>query len=468
MGRRACCRPHCCFRHMQGERRRGQAEGGLQLEGGLGIEVDSSPRYASAVPSLILHEKVREVFERSLRFARETGYLKSRRMRVALDTTYILGRGAVKDTYNLLADGIVKLVVRCRRFWMSGRQPGDTRDMSAPVDACMDDKKARAALLSTPMGCWSCPGGRLDEDSTERQRIGSVRTLLLQDVERTEEGAGAEGGSEPGPYSVGPRPRDAPWAQKQQQAVRRTQGVGGSGHRLTVITAVDVLPGNASDNVGALELVERSEEGTVSAVEETIGDAASAMVVPSGIRRRTHTDSQAAPTPGQQALSQGGLRDRPGVVPAPRGIRTSKLLGTSDRQNGAHPPTESLLVRRGGLRSVSAKRAVCGIRQGQRLDGESSSAGGAASAGSCVAEKRRVFGLCQRRVVVEHRLARLVQLGVRQARYLGRTKTLFQLLMAATVANLTLVAGKVGKMGGIYAGITSGTADSLVQRGGAP
>ena len=38
--------------------------------------------------------------------------------------------------------------------------------------------------------------------------------------------------------------------------------------------------------------------------------------------------------------------------------------------------------------------------------------------------------------------ARLVQLGVRQARYLGRTKTLFQLLMAATVANLTLVAGK--------------------------
>ena len=53
----------------------------------------------------------------------------------------------------------------------------------------------------------------------------------------------------------------------------------------------------------------------------------------------------------------------------------------------------------------------------------------------------------QRRVVVEHRLARLVQLGVRQARYFGRVKTLFQLLMAATVANLTLVAGRVGMMG---------------------
>ena len=31
-------------------------------------------------------------------------------MRVALDTTNILGRGAVRDTYNLLADGIVKLL----------------------------------------------------------------------------------------------------------------------------------------------------------------------------------------------------------------------------------------------------------------------------------------------------------------------------------------------------------------------
>ena len=49
------------------------------------------------------------------------------------------------------------------------------------------------------------------------------------------------------------------------------------------------------------------------------------------------------------------------------------------------------------------------------------------------------------RLVVEHRLARLVQLGIRQARYFGRAKTRFQLYLAATVANLTLVAGKAGK-----------------------
>ena len=44
---------------------------------------------------------------------------------------------------------------------------------------------------------------------------------------------------------------------------------------------------------------------------------------------------------------------------------------------------------------------------------------------------------------MEHRLARLVQLGIRQARYFGRSKTKFQLYLAATVANLTEL-GPVG------------------------
>ena len=59
-----------------------------------------------------------------------------------------------------------------------------------------------------------------------------------------------------------------------------------------------------------------------------------------------------------------------------------------------------------------------------------------------------------RRVVVEHRLARLVQLGLRQSRYFGRVKTRFQLYLAATVANLTLAAGKLGRSGRTGGGAT--------------
>ena len=41
-----------------------------------------------------------------------------------------------------------------------------------------------------------------------------------------------------------------------------------------LITAVAVLPGNAPDNLGALELVEASEANTGVTVAETMGDAA--------------------------------------------------------------------------------------------------------------------------------------------------------------------------------------------------
>jgi hypothetical protein len=80
----------------------------------LGIGVEERPFAKSMLQlfraHLILHDKARAVFQRSLQFARKTSYVKGRRMKAALDTSYILGRGAVKDTYNLLADGIILVV----------------------------------------------------------------------------------------------------------------------------------------------------------------------------------------------------------------------------------------------------------------------------------------------------------------------------------------------------------------------
>ena len=88
-------------------------------------------------------------------------------------------------------------------------------------------------------------------------------------------------------------------------------------------------------------------------------------------------------------------------------------------------PVRGGAVRGGTHRSPASPRgALAQARDFQRSEG--------------FAEYRRL------RQAAEHRLARLVQLGVRQSRYFGRAKTRFQLLMAATVANLTLVATKMG------------------------
>ena len=144
----------------------------------MGIEAEDRPFAKSTLQvfraQLILHGKVREVFESSLRLARESGCLKGRGMRVALDTTNILGRGAVKDTYNLLADGIVKLLRALAaveqapvREWAQAREYERYLGSSVKGEAAIDwaDRQTQTALLAKIVAdadrrCWSCRGRR--------------------------------------------------------------------------------------------------------------------------------------------------------------------------------------------------------------------------------------------------------------------------------------------------------------------
>ena len=184
----------------------------------LGIEVEDRPFAKSTLQvfraQLILHDRVREVFESSLRLARESGYLKRRSMRVALDTTNILGRGAVKDTCNLLADGIVKLLRALAQFegisagkW--AKSQGYQRYLASSIkgEAAIDwsDKRARAALLAGIVAdadrlleLSRQAQGELAGDSARRQQIVAAAELLgqllLQDVERTDDGVNLKDG----------------------------------------------------------------------------------------------------------------------------------------------------------------------------------------------------------------------------------------------------------------------------------
>ena len=120
--------------------------------------------------------------------------------------------------------------------------------------------------------------GELAEDSAERQQVVAAAELLgqllLQDVERTEGGASLKDGvSRDRMMSV----HDPEMRHGHKSSSRRFDG-----HKAAIvvdtdsqlITAVDVLPGNAPDNLGALELVEQSEANTGAPVEEAMGDAA--------------------------------------------------------------------------------------------------------------------------------------------------------------------------------------------------
>ena len=363
---------------------------------------------------------------------------------MALDTTYILGRGAVKDTYNLLSDGVVELMRALSEFERSdlvewAAENGYQRYVGSSVkgDACIDwdDKTARAALLGRIVGdadrlleLSRRAQGLLDEESAGRQRIvqGSelLGQLLLQDVERIEEGVGLkEGVSRDRIVSV----HDPEMRHGHKSSSKRFDG-----HKASVavdtdsqvITAVDVLPGNASDNVGALEMVERSEEGTISAVEETIGDAAYG----DGGTRQAFADAGRtliAKLPRRPDSKRFPKEDfeidlESGTCTCPAGHTTRKLyrMGTrTDRTGRTHQ-----------LRAFWFDAAVCGacpLRE--RCVGSARGSGRTVRLHPQEALLQQARALQrsegyaeyrQRRVVVEHRLARLVQLGVRQARVL--------------------------------------------------
>ena len=458
----------------------------------LGIEIEDRPFAKSTLQmfraQLILHDKVREVFEGSLRLARQSGYLKKRGMRVALDTTYILGRGAVQDTYNLLADGIVKLLRVLAAVaniavgeWAEAQGYERYFGSSIKGEAAIDwsDRKARRKLLGELVAdadrllelarqAWL----ELPEDSAQRQSIVDgaelLGQLLLQDVERKSGDGDGDVDAHADDADDGVSIRDGvskdrmlsvhdPELRHGHKSSRRRF----NGHKAAIvvdtdsqlITAVDVLPGNAPDNLGALELVEASEASTGSVVEEAMGDAAYG----DGGTRQTFADAGrrlVAKAPGRPDRRHFPKNDfhldlAAGSCTGPAGQVTHAIVPAGKRTDGA-----GRVYR---LQAFQFDGAVCGVcplrsqciaakgRKGRRVLIHPQE--GMLQQARALQQSADYDEYRARRVVVEHRLARLVQLGIRQARYFGRVKTTFQLYLAATVANLTLVAGKIGLLG---------------------
>ena len=471
-----------------------RADFDLRWKVALGIEVEDRPFAKSTLQvfraQLILHDKVREVFESGLRLARESGYLKKRSMKVALDTTNILGRGAVKDTCNLLADGIVKLlralaaVEQSRvKEWGKARGYEGYLGSSMKGEAAIDwsDKRARASLLAGIVAdadrlleLSRQAQGELAEDSAERQQIVAgaelLGQLLLQDIERKSgDGDGDDGVSLKDRVS---RDRMMSVHDPEMRHGHKSSSRRFDGHKAAIvvdtdsqlITAVEVLPGNAPDNLGALELVEASEANTGVPVEEAMGDAAYG----DGDTRQAFADAGrrlVARVPGRPDRKHFPKDDfvidlAAGSCTCPAGQVTHTIVPAGKRTNRT-----GRVHRLQAFQFDGAECRTCPLRS------------------QCIAAKgrkgRRVLihpqeALLQqaralqqsahydeyraRRVVVEHRLARLVQLGLRQSRYFGRVKTRFQLYLAATVANLTLVAAKAGLTGKTGSGPSAGSA----------
>ena len=431
---------------------------------------------------LLVHDKARQLFEASISAAKRAGRLKTEgKLRAALDTTAILGRGAVKDTYNLMADGIVRVMRElarqnheplekwARRQGLEGYL-GSSLKGEAAID--WDDKEARQALLSKEVEdagavlqmasrarSQMSPGSREEERLLNASEI--LSQILLQDIERPPEGgAGIRQGSS--------GERICSVHDPEMRHGRKSASTRFDGHKLAVaadvesqvVVAVDVLAGSAKDHQGSLELAQQAAKTTGLELEAALGDCAYGT----GPNRECFAAAgmtllakvPARPATGYFSKDEFEINLEEGTCRCPTGQVTSHLLtaGYEKRPDGSRLP----------LQMFKFSARVCGacpLRQRCFKHNEHGRSVRLNPYEVFHQQARRwqhgsdfqVFR--KQRQVVEHRLARFVQLGIRQARYVGRNKTLFQALMVATVANLTLIAGQAFSQGGQIAVATA-------------
>ena len=431
----------------------------LRWKVALGLELEEVPMQKSTLQEfeakLVLHQQGETLLKKSIEEARRAGYLKSPKIRVALDTTPILGKGAVKDTYNLLAEGIVQLAGALAEMaaedaaaWAEkqelSRYFGSSLKGEAAID--WDDKKQRQQLLTQIVQdarrllrlAESAQQEHPEQATTIAAAAALLRRLLAQDVEEKPEGGCQikEGTEKDRVVSV----TDPEVRHGRKSASKRFNG-----HKAAVavdmesqlVCAVEVLAGNSGDQEKALDLVQQSERVMDAAVEETVGDCAYG----GGPTRRAFAEQARPLTAKVPATSNGACFPKTAFaidlekmeVRCPAG-QTSRDYRPNRKRSGGHFEFAAAVC------ATCCLRAQCVRGKGPRTV--------SISAEESLQQQARIHNQSEagrkslrERVVVEHRIARLVQLGIRKSRYFGRTKTCLQVVLAAMVANVSLVVG---------------------------
>jgi hypothetical protein len=398
---------------------------------------------------LVLHDGVRTLFEQSIAEARRAGLLKGGALRVALDTKPILGRGAVEDTYNLLATGIQQLVralaaEQSPENWAQAHDLGRYFGPSVKGSAALDwsDPSARneflTEIVTDARRLLRRAGTALGEAGSPavREAAALLEQLLLQDVVESDAGAGGVKAQ----IKAGTAPERIPSAtDPEQRHGRKSKSKRFTGHKASVavdldsqlILAAGVLSGSAGDATEALAQVEQVEQATGQKVAQSLGDCAYG----SGETRQAFAAAGrelVAKVP-QESDNQGRFPKRAFVldleqnrVTCPGGQATTRF--TRDKEGGQ-------TFHFGRLCHGCPLQGHCTTAEGGRtlqVHPQEALLQAARAAQQTAAGRALLRG----RVAVEHRLARLGQLGVGQARYRGRRKSRFQLLVLATIANL--------------------------------
>ncbi len=403
---------------------------------------------------LTLHAEEGMAFEKSVRAAREAGLLPAD-LRVALDSSPVRGRGAVKDTFNLLSDAIVAVVrtvaeKRVTEVEQEAKRAGVERHI------------ASASIKGSELVDWDNDGavstflrGLLDDcdrvvalaeaSDCANAEVELLKKVMDQDVERE-----GQGGKPQIRHGVTPG-RTVSVHDPEMRHGHKSNGKVYSGHKghvsvevsSGIITAVAVSQPGEADGAQVASLLEQTKGTTQSPVEQALGDCAYSTrdsisgAQKAGVEIVTKMPSPPKKRYGPEAFevsAEGREAKCPSAVPSAQvKKRGDGYVHFWSQEDCGRCPSRSSCTQV-ARRSLSVLPDFHERRERERY--------------ARSPEGREVL---RRRVVVEHAIGRLKNLGAGRARYFGRAKTQAQWLWSAAVVNLSLLWGATAAQNGCAA-----------------
>lgn len=436
----------------------------LRWKVALGLDIDQKLCAKSTLQlfraKLILNDAYQKLFEASIEACRSAGLLKQKKLEVAIDTTPVFGRGAVKDTFNLISDQIRRVLGEVSDlkghelellFLENGLSRHDgSRSFKGQVEIDWSDPGEKRALVgqlvadakvALEISKSALRGYAGDDEKTRllRESRDLLADLLLQDIEeKPEDGGDAQirrGTS---------KDRIVSTTDVDMRHGRKSHSKNFDGYKATVVAetksgvilATDARAGNVHDSDGAVDLIESATRASGEELCRVLGDTAYGSTETTREIEALGAELVAKAPPANvkgacYTLDKFKVDDKQGVATCPAGKKSIRRDQVKDPDGWRYmfsrtdckacPLRSQCTTAKVTARSVTVSDHTVELQRRRKR------------------QKTKTFKKkYRRRVIVEHRIGRLAQLGIRQARYMGRAKVAFQVNLLATVANLGL------------------------------
>lgn len=401
------------------------------------------------------------LFQRTVTMAKDAGLL-AKSVTVAQDSTSVTGRGAVKDTYNLLGDGLRRLLRALAK--QQGTKPLALAEQFGAEELFRRSTKATANID------WSSPNARrgflrrlvetaeaviahalstaagLGMEPHVVTAIDILRRVIAQDVQRDQDGTVSirVGVAPDRLISIhdpemrrGHKSQSEPFeGYKSHYTVEVTTGI---------VMATSVTGANVHDAIPSTAMAEQAEKASGCIVEKVIGDGAygteANRVAHAEAGRALVAKLPRARATGRYSKTEFVIDVKAQKITCPEGNTTTQFTRIRRRKEKDIEPSDIGMMQR-----FSFDPRVCGscTRRPQCVPNGESKRRIDVGENELLIQAAREYALDPRfradrvsRQIAERTVARFVQLGARQARVRGRDNVAAQITFIAVIANLT-------------------------------